>query len=277
MNDKWTLLADKKRFGKKIAKTPSKTLQYAGNTSIYSTKIQQLALPMHRFFNPGKFSRIAKAILPFSSATAGALLLAGLYYALIGSPPDYQQGEAVRMMYVHVPSAWMALGIYTTIAGFCAAGLIWKNPLSFLLAISAAPVGAAFTLICLVTGSLWGKPIWGTWWVWDARLTSMLILFFFYLGYMALYHAYESPERAGKTSAILALVGFINVPIVKFSVDWWNTLHQPASILRKGGISIDGSMLLPLFLMFGGFMTLFITLLLLRVRTELEHKKSRNR
>jgi heme exporter protein C len=228
---------------------------------------------MHKYFNPGKFGRIADKVLPFSATLSAALLAIGLYYALIASPPDYQQGESVRIMYIHVPSAWMALGVYSLIASFAAASIIWKNPLSDMLAISAAPIGASFTLICLITGSLWGKPIWGTWWVWDARLTSVLILFFFYLGYMALYNAYDDRERAGKTAAILALVGFVNVPIVKFSVDWWNTLHQPASILRSGGIAIDKAMMTPLILMFLAFISLFITVLILRLKSEILLRK----
>ncbi|PIR38036.1 MAG: heme transporter HemC [Alphaproteobacteria bacterium CG11_big_fil_rev_8_21_14_0_20_39_49] len=224
---------------------------------------------MHKYFNPGKFGRIADRVLPFAAGLTAVLMISGLYYALIGSPPDYQQGESVRIMYIHVPAATMALGVYTFIALVCAASLIWKNPLSDMIAISAAPIGAGFTLICLITGSLWGKPIWGTWWVWDARLTSVLILLFFYLGYMALYNAYDDRRRAGQTSAILALVGFINVPIVKFSVDWWNTLHQPASIVRMGGPKIDPSMMTPLIIMFLAFISFFITVLILRVKVEI--------
>ncbi|MCE3231944.1 MAG: cycZ [Rickettsiaceae bacterium] len=228
---------------------------------------------MHKYFNPGKFTKMADKILPFSAVLTVILLALGLYYALFASPADYQQGEYVRIMYIHVPSAWMSMMIYSFIASFGAAGLIWRNPLSHMVAISAAPIGAAFTLICLVTGSMWGKPIWGTWWVWDARLTSVLILFFFYLGYMGLYNAYDDKERAGKTSAILALVGLVNIPIIKFSVDLWNTLHQPASIIRSGGISIDGSMMAPLMLMFAAFISLFVTLVLIRTKTEILAKK----
>lgn len=229
---------------------------------------------MHKYFNPRKFTKIIDRILPIAAFATIILFALGLYYALVGSPPDYQQGESVRIMYIHVPAAWMALGVYTMLAGFGAASLIWRNPLSDTLAISAAPIGAAFTIICLATGSLWGKPIWGTWWVWDARLTSVLILLFFYIGYIALYNAYENKERAGKSAAILAIVGFINVPIVKFSVDWWNTLHQPASIIRSGGISIDESMLRPLMLMFAAYMGFFITVLIIRVKAEILSKKA---
>jgi heme exporter protein C len=232
---------------------------------------------MHKYFNPRKFSNIIDKILPFSAVLTFGLLASGVYYALVASPADYQQGEYVRIMYVHVPSAWMALSIYSFIAAFGAAGLIWRNPLSHMVAIAAAPIGAAFTFICLVTGAMWGKPIWGTWWVWDARLTSVLILFFFYLGYMALYNSYDDKERAGRFSAILAIVGFINVPIIKFSVDWWNTLHQPASIIRSGGISIDKSMLIPLMLMFAGFASFFITVLIIRIKAEILERKLERR
>ncbi len=228
---------------------------------------------MHKYFNPKKFIKIADTIFPAIVIATIGLFAAGFYFALFASPADYQQGEAVRIMYIHVPAAWMALGIYTFIAFASAASLIWKNPLSDIIAISAAPIGTAFTLICLITGSIWGKPIWGTWWVWDARLTSVLILFFFYLGYMSLYNAYDDRERAGKLAAILALVGFVNVPIVKFSVDWWNTLHQPASIIRSGGVAIDPSMLLPLMLMFGAYASFFLLLLILRVKTEINLRK----
>jgi heme exporter protein C len=228
---------------------------------------------MHKYFNPKKFTKIANGIMPVAIVAAFLLLGLGLYFAIFASPADYQQGEAVRIMYIHVPSAWMSMGIYMFLVGFGAAGLVWKNPLSHMIAISSAPIGASFTFICLVTGSLWGKPVWGTWWVWDARLTSVLILFFFYLGYIALYNAYDDKERAGKSSAILAIIGVINIPVIKFSVDWWNTLHQPASIIRKNGISIDKSMLIPLLLMFAGFISLFISLLIIRTKSEILSKK----
>lgn len=228
---------------------------------------------MHHYFNPGKFSRfIDKIMLPLALLTC-CLFTVGLYYALLASPPDYQQGESVRIMYVHVPSAWMALGVYVSMAISSIALLLWKNPLSDMITRASAPIGAGFTIICLVTGMLWGKPIWGTWWVWDARLTSVLILLFFYIGYMALMTAYEDSDRGSKAGAILVLVGCINIPIIKFSVDWWNTLHQPASILRKGGIAIDGSMLLPLLLMFAAYLSFFVFVLFLRVKTQLLQRK----
>ena len=230
---------------------------------------------LHRFANPNRFMRIAGAILPWSAAATALLLVAGLYFALFASPPDYQQGETVRIMYVHVPAAWMALFVYTCMAVASATALIWRHPLADLIARSAAPIGAGFTFIALVTGSLWGKPMWGTWWVWDARLTSVLILFFLYLGYIALANAFDDPTRGARAAAILALVGFVNVPIIKFSVDWWNTLHQPASISRFDAPAIDPAMLTPLLLMALGFTTYFVTVLLLRVKSELVAAKLR--
>jgi heme exporter protein C len=178
-------------------------------------------------------------------------------------------------MYIHVPAAWMALSVYTLIALASGIALVWKHPLAHIAAKAASPVGAGFTFIALATGSLWGKPMWGTWWVWDARLTSVLILFFLYLGHMALMTAFEDASRGERAAAILALVGFVNVPIIKFSVDWWNTLHQPASILRMGGPTIDSAMLLPLFLMAFGYMAYFAAVLILRMRAELTARKIR--
>ena len=223
---------------------------------------------MHRFANPGRFLRMAAAVLPWSTAAAILLIATGLVWGLIFAPPDYQQGESVRIIYVHVPAAWMALFIYTCMAGASASALIWRHPLGDLIARAASPIGACFTFIALVTGSLWGKPMWGTWWVWDARLTSMLILFFLYLGHMALLNAFDDASRGNRAAAILAIVGFINVPIIKFSVDWWNTLHQPESVFRLGGPTIDPSILWPLLIMGLGFTFFFVSLLLLRVRSE---------
>ena len=231
---------------------------------------------MHRFANPNRFLRMANAVLPWSAGLTALLLAAGLYFALVGSPPDYQQGETVRIMYIHVPSAWMALFVYGCMAAASAAALIWRHPLADLIAKSAAPIGAGFTLICLVTGSLWGKPMWGAWWAWDARLTSVLVLFFLYLGYIALVNAFDDPVRGYRAAAILALVGVVNLPIIKFSVDWWNTLHQPASVLRLDGPTIDPAMLWPLLLMAVGFTLFFVTVLILRIRGEVAAAKVRN-
>ncbi|MPY73326.1 MAG: heme transporter HemC [Alphaproteobacteria bacterium] len=231
---------------------------------------------MHRFANPSRFLRAANAVLPWCAGLTVLLLAAGLYFALLGSPPDYQQGETVRIMYIHVPSAWMALFVYGCMAAASASALIWRHPLADLIAKSAAPIGAGFTLICLLTGSLWGKPMWGAWWVWDARLTSVLVLFFLYLGYIALVNAFDDPVRGYRAAGILALVGVVNLPIIKFSVDWWNTLHQPASVMRLDGPAIHPAMLWPLLLMAGGFMLFFVTVLILRVRGEIAAAKVRN-
>jgi heme exporter protein C len=189
--------------------------------------------------------------------------------AILNSPNDYQQSNAVKIMYIHVPSAWMALLIYTLMAIFNISGFIWKNPFFYLISKSIAIIGCAFTFLTLVTGSLWGKPIWGAWWVWDARLTSMLILFFLYLGYIILLDSFDDKIKGEKIAAIISIIGFINVPIIKFSVDYWNSLHQPASIMRSGGISIDPAMLKPLLLTFAVYFSYFVFLSLLRVKTEI--------
>jgi heme exporter protein C len=228
---------------------------------------------MSRLANPARFLRIARVVLPWSAGATGILLLAGLYLALLGSPPDYQQGEAVRIMYVHVPAAWMSLSVYAAMAAASAVGLVWRHPLAELFTKAAAPIGAAFTAICLVTGSLWGEPMWGTWWVWDARLTSVLILFFLYLGYIALVNAFDDPTRGARAGGLLVLVGVVNLPVIKFSVDWWNTLHQPASVSRLGMPAIDPAMLLPLLTMALGFAGYFITVVLLRLRAEIAARK----
>ena len=230
---------------------------------------------LHRFANPTRFLRLADVIQPWAAGLTLVLMVSGLYFALIGSPSDYQQGETVRIMYIHVPSAWMALFCYTALAIASGVALIWKHPLADLAARATAPIGAGFTFLALVTGSLWGKPMWGTWWVWDARLTSVLILFFLYLSYMALQDAFDDAERGAKASAVLALVGFINVPIIKFSVDWWNTLHQPASVLKMSGPAIHSSMLVPLLLMALAFKGYYIWLLLIRIRGEINSMKIR--
>ena len=231
---------------------------------------------MHQLANPARFMRIAGPLLPWTSLGSILLILLALYFAIFGSPADYQQGETVRIMYVHVPAAWMALFTYTMMAIASGSFLVWKHPLADLLAQAAAPIGAGFTAIALITGALWGQPMWGTWWVWDARLTSVLILFFLYLGYMALVNGFDDPERGSRVGAILALVGFVNVPIIKFSVDWWNTLHQPASISRLDAPAIDPSMLLPLLLMAAGFKLFLLSVLILKIKTRLIRKRIRS-
>jgi heme exporter protein C len=230
---------------------------------------------MLRLANPARFMRISGAILPWCAGATAIFLAAGLVLALFVAPPDYQQGEAVRIMYVHVPAAYMASLVYAFLALASGVALIWRHPLADIAAQEAAPLGAGFTAICLISGSLWGEPMWGTWWVWDARLTSVLVLFFLYLGYIALIHAFDDPARGARSGAILALVGIVNLPIIKFSVDWWNTLHQPASIMRLGGPTIDPSMLWPLLVMAIGFTLFFVTLLLVRMRSRLLAAKIR--
>src|SRR5690242_10382109 len=224
--------------------------------------------------NPARFTRFSATALPWCGWAAAMVLAVGLSWSLVWSPPDYQQGESVRIMYIHVPAAWMALSVYLFLAVSSAVALVWRHPLAEIAARAAAPIGAAFTFICLVTGSLWGRPMWGTWWVWDARLTSVLILFFLYLGYIALANAFDDPSRGGRAGAVLALVGVVNLPIIKFSVDWWNTLHQPASVMRVGGPRIDVSMLAPLLIMAVGFTLLFVVLLMVRMRTALNERRA---
>jgi heme exporter protein C len=230
---------------------------------------------MFRLANPNRFMQWSGKLLPWCAVATAILLGVGLYLALFVAPPDYQQGESVRIMYIHVPSAYMATTVYAIMAVSSAVALIWRHPVADIAAREAAPLGAGFTLLCLVTGSLWGKPMWGTWWVWDARLTSVLVLFFLYLGYIALINAFDEPTRGARAGAILALVGVVNLPIIKFSVDWWNTLHQPSSIFRLGGPTIDPSMLWPLGLMALGFTFFFVTLWLMRIRSALMAAKLR--
>jgi len=225
--------------------------------------------------NPARFMRVTAALLwPLAVATI-IVLAAGLYLALFVAPPDYQQGESVKIMFVHVPAAWMALLVYLVVAVASAVALVWKHPLAEIAAQAAAPLGAAFTLVCLVTGSLWGRPMWGTWWAWDARMTSVLVLFFLYLGYIALVNAFDDMSRGARAGSVLALVGVVNLPIIKFSVDWWNTLHQSESVFRMSGPTIDSSMLWPLLIMAVGYLLLFKTLLLIRMRTALNERKAR--
>ncbi len=230
---------------------------------------------MLTFANPTRFLGLVAVVLPWLAGAAAALLGIGLYLTFAVAPADYQQGETVRIMFIHVPAAWLAMGCYTVMAVSALGTLVWKHPLADVSARAAAPLGAAFTLICLVTGSLWGKPMWGTWWVWDARLTSVLVLFLMYCGILALWNAIEDPLRAGRAVAVLTLVGFINIPIVKFSVDWWNTLHQPASIVRMGGPTIHSSMLWPLLVMIAAFTVLFLALHLAYMRNEILRRRVR--
>jgi heme exporter protein C len=230
---------------------------------------------LHRYANPAAFGRLSARVMPWSAGAAVILLALGVYFALFDSPPDYQQGESVRIMYVHVPAAIMSELVYGAMALAAAAGIIWKHALADLFVKAAAPLGAIFTLICLVAGSLWGKPMWGAWWVWDARLTSELVLFFLYLGYIALVDAFDDPQRGLRAGAILVLVGVVDLPIIKFSVDWWNTLHQPASLMTLSGPKIYGTMMVPLTLMIFGFIAFFVTVVILRLESELLARRIR--
>ena len=223
--------------------------------------------------NPTRFMRLADLLIVPMAALAALLLAAGLYLGLLASPPDYQQGDTVRIMYVHVPAAWLATLGYVAL-GLCGLFyIVWRHPLADIALRAMAPVGALFAFLTLVTGALWGKPMWGAWWVWDARLTSMLILFFFYIAVIALANAFDTPERGSRPATILALVGLVNVPIVKFSVDWWNTLHQPASLVRSGGVSIDAAMLTPLLLMLAGTHLFFAVVVILRMKALLAERR----
>jgi len=225
--------------------------------------------------NPSRFMAYSGRLLPWLAGAAALALGVGLYMTWFTAPADYQQGETVRIMYLHVPAAWLSLFFYATMAASALGTLVWRHPLADVSQKAAAPIGAAFTFICLVTGSLWGKPMWGTYWQWDARLTSMLVMLLIYLGIMALWRAIEEPSRAARAVSILTLVGAVNVPIVKFSVDWWNTLHQPASVFRLGGPTIHSSMLIPLLVMALGFTLLGVTLHLSGMRTEILRRRVR--
>ena len=231
--------------------------------------------PMMRLANPTRFMSWSGTILPWIAGLSAVGFAVGLYLAFFVAPPDYQQGETVRIMFIHVPSAWLAMTGYTIIAVSSIGSLVWRHPLADVSAKCAAPIGAAFTFLALVTGSLWGKPMWGTWWVWDARLTSVLILFLMYLGLIALWRAFDDPAQAARPAAILSLVGFINIPIIKYSVDWWNTLHQPASVMRLDGPTIHPTMLWPLLIMAAAFTLLFVALHMAAMRNEVLRRRVR--
>jgi heme exporter protein C len=224
--------------------------------------------------NPTRFMGLSGRLLPWLGGIATLLLGLGLVMAW-SAPADYQQGETVRIMFLHVPAAWLALFFYMIMATSALGTLVWRHPLADVSQKAAAPIGAAFTLICLVTGSLWGKPMWGTYWVWDARLTSVLVLFLLYCGVLALWRTIDEPGRAARAVSILTLVGAVNVPIVKFSVDWWNTLHQPASVFRADGPTIHPSMLYPLLVMALAFTMIGLTLHLAGMRTEILRRRVR--
>ena len=225
--------------------------------------------------NPSRFLRLAEILVPTLAALTAVFLGVGLYLSLFVAPPDYQQGETVRILYLHVPAALLITLIYLVMVSAALGTLVWRHPLADAAQKAAAPLGAGFTLLCLGTGAIWGKPMWGTWWVWDARVTSVLVLFLIYLGLVALWRTIEDPGRAARAAGIFTLVGAVDLPIIKFSVDWWNTLHQPASILRSGGPTIDPSMLGPLVVMLIAFILLFTTLLLIAIRNEILRRRLR--
>ena len=227
---------------------------------------------MPNIANPTVFVDATRRTLPWLAAATVVLFVVGLTLAFM-APPDYQQGESAKIMYLHVPAAWMATFVYGVMALASLGTLVWRHPLADAAQKAAAPLGAGFTFICLTTGSLWGKPMWGTYWVWDARLTSVLVLFLLYLGLIALWRAIDDPGRAARAAAILTLVGSVNLPIIKFSVDWWNTLHQPASVFRLGGPTIAPSLLWPLIVMALAFTFLFLTLHLMSIRNEILRRR----
>ncbi|RPF91480.1 MAG: heme ABC transporter permease [Rhizobiales bacterium TMED168] len=225
------------------------------------------------FINPGQLKKLSFVLSPWLASISVLLLVFGIWLSFFNSPIDYQQGNAVRMMYIHVPSAWLSMMIYVFLAVNSFFGLVYGHVTAFCLSKAAAPIGLTFTAICLVTGSAWGKPMWGAWWVWDARLTSVLILFFFYLGYIIFSKSFNDFTKGERFSSILSIIGIVNLPIIKFSVDYWNTLHQPASISKLSSPSIHIDMLTPLLVMFFSFLFLFLYILALRLQAELNMRK----
>jgi heme exporter protein C len=224
--------------------------------------------------NPSRFVALTSRALPWLSAATALAFAVGISQVFL-APDDYQQGATVKIMFVHVPAAWLGIFAWALMSAAALGTLVWRHPLADVAAKAAAPIGAAFTLMCLVTGSLWGRPMWGTYWVWDARLTSVLVLFLMYLSVIALCRTIDDPTQAARAAAVLTLVGAINIPIIKFSVDWWNTLHQPASVLRLGGPTIHSAILVPLIVMAVAFTLLFVTLHLAAMRNEIMRRRVR--
>ena len=222
--------------------------------------------------NPTRFLALTARVLPWLAAATIILLAIGLYQSAT-APDDYQQGATVKIMFIHVPNAWLSMFVWGVMSIASLGTLVWRHPLADVAAKAAAPIGAAFTFLALLTGSLWGRPMWGTYWEWDARLTSVLILFLMYLGLMALWRAVDEPSRAARAAAVLTLVGALNLPIIKFSVDWWNTLHQPASVMKLGGPSIHPAILVPLMTMAAALLLLFVVLVLVRTETEIDRRR----
>ena len=232
------------------------------------------AMTLIDLVNPTRVLSLTARLLPFLAAATTILLLVGLYLSAT-APDDYQQGATVKIMFIHVPNAWLSMFVWAVMTTAALGTLVWRHPLADVAAKTAAPIGASFTFLALLTGSLWGRPMWGTYWEWDARLTSVLILLLMYLGLMALWRAVEDPSRAARAAAMLTLVGAINLPVIKFSVDWWNTLHQPASVLRMGGPTLDRTFLIPLLVMASGFTLLFVTLHVAAIRNEILRRRVR--
>ncbi len=258
----------------------SRGLQTPGRV-IYTTAVDAtVSTPRpggwHRFANPGRFLRLAGRVTPPVAWAGGILTATGLLWGLFIAPADWQQGEAVRIMYLHVPSAWLASAGYFGLALCALSSLVWRHPLADLAAVEIGPVGAGFTALCLLTGSLWGRPTWGTYWVWDARLTSMLVLFFLYLGHIALIRAFDDPERGYRAAAILALIGAVDLPIIHFSVQWWNTLHQGNSISLTSAPKMYIGMLAPLLISAIGFTLLFAALVLARLAAAVMERRTRS-
>jgi heme exporter protein C len=231
----------------------------------------------HRLASPPYLYALAARLTPWFAWPAALLILGGLYAGLVLAPPDYQQGEGFRIIYVHVPSAWMSLMVYVTMGVAAAVGLIWRMKIAHAVAASCAPIGASFTVVALVTGSLYGKPMWGTWWEWDPRLTSELILLFLYLGFMGLRAGFDDTQRADRSGALLAIVGMVNVPIIHYSVIWWNSLHQAPSVMRFGKPAMPPAMLVPLLVLLLGFTLFFAAVLLVRVRAEILQRERATR
>ena len=231
-------------------------------------------MPVIDLANPSRFLALTDRILPWLAGAAAFAFALGITQAYI-APDDYQQGATAKIMFIHVPAAWLGTFCWVLMSAAALGTLVWRHPLADVAAKAAAPIGAAFTLMCLVTGMLWGRPMWGTYWVWDARLTSVLVLFLMYLGVIALWRTIEEPSRAARVVAVLTLVGAINIPIIKFSVDWWNTLHQPAAVLRLSGSSIHPAILVPLLISMAAFTLLFLTLHLAAMRNEIMRRRVR--
>jgi len=232
----------------------------------------QSTLRLSDLANPTRFLALADRVLPWLAGLSFVVLAAGLYLGF-AAPEDYQQGSTVRIMYIHVPFAWLSMLCYSMMALSAIGTLVWRHPLADVALKAAAPIGAVFAVLTLATGSIWGKPMWGTWWVWDARLTSVFVLFLMYLGILALTRAIDDPSKSARAAAVITLVGFVNIPIIKFSVDWWNTLHQPASVFRIDGPTIDATMLVPLMVTAFGFTLLFLMLHLAAMRTEIYRRR----